>query len=63
MWLFKVINSIGWSNSSSYRDDQIFDLNKKFQYFYKKVKHLSYEAVSSSKFDTDDVQISFQIFD
>ena len=30
--------------------------------FYKKVK-ISYEAVSNSKFDTDDVQISFQMID
>ena len=28
MLLFKAINSIVWSNFSSYRDDQIFDLNK-----------------------------------
>ena len=42
-------------------DDQIFDLNKqnlkdlKIQCCYK--KEISYETVSSSKFDTDDVQI------
>ena len=33
-----------------------------FQYCYKEVK-ISYEAVSSIKCDTEDVQESFQIFD
>ena len=43
--------------------NQIFGLNKqdlKNCSCYKKVK-VTYEAVSNSKFDTNDVQISFQL--
>ena len=73
MWLFKAINSIVWSNNSSlYKRSNIWfeQTNTKdfkssscyqFQRCYRKVK-ISYEAVSSSKFHTDDRQISLQIF-
>ena len=54
MWLFKAINSIVWSNFSSYRDDQIFDLNKKSIL----KKKIFYEAVSSSNNDTFAAAIS-----
>ena len=73
MWLLKAINQIVWNNSSSWRQIRnIWSKQRntknlksrccyKFQCCYKTVK-ISYEADSISKFDTDDAQISFQIF-
>ena len=51
-FLLQTIKYLIWKNTQDLKKGSC----------YKKVK-ISYEAVSNSKFDTDDVQISFRMFD